>query len=418
MLATFGSHGDVHPFMGIGLELQRRGHRVVVHTSEYFRPLVEKAGLAFSGFGTAEDFLQSVRNPDLWHRTKAYKTVFGIGVREAMLKSYAELAKMVTKQTLLVNSSLGLSARVLHDELGCPGATIHLSPSVIRSCVAPAKLPGLFMPGWLPMRVKQSIYEVGDKKFIDPLICPTINALRAEKGLGPVERVLNEWWNHPGRIIGLWPEWYGPAASDWPGQFRHAGFPLYDEADVTGLPGELEAFLAEGAPPIAFTPGSAMLFGQGFFKAAVEACRRTGRRGVLLTRHAEQVPKDLPRGVIHVAYAPFSRLLGRCCAVVHHGGIGTTSQGLRAGIPHVVVHFAHDQPDNALRLERLGVGAGMRASRVSGRSLARALSRLLDRPAPAERARALAQRCDGNGVSRAADLLEELLPQDTDALGA
>lgn len=417
LLATFGSHGDVHPFVGLGQSLRDRGHDVTLHTSEYFRPLVESlggGGLGFSGYGTVEDFKRGISNKMLWSRTRGYKAVFGIGVKEGLRKSYEELARVIGTWTeaerasaVIVNSTLSMSARVAQEKFGIAGATVHLSPVIMRSCDVPPKMPGLFMPTWMPLWLKKKIWEVGDTRFIDPLICPTLNPLRAELGLAPVSRVLDRWWNSPQRVIGLWPEWYGPSAADWPEQFRHTGFPMYDEGDVTPLPASLEKFLSEGEAPIAFTPGSAMLFGHRFFEAAARACRDLGRRGLLLTRHAEQIPKDLPAGVIHVPYAPFGALLPRCAAAVHHGGIGTTSQALKAGIPQVVVHFSHDQPDNASRLERLGVGEGINSMFLGGRRLARTLGRLLSDPSVARACKATAARVTP-GLNAACELIEAL----------
>jgi rhamnosyltransferase subunit B len=410
VLATYGSHGDVHPFVGLGRVLASRGHRVTLHTSTYFESLGRSAGLEFCGFGTAEDFLREITNPLLWHPRRGYEHVFGKTVREGLRKSYDALRPLVSRNTVVVGSSLALSARVLHDEVGCPGATVHLSPVVIRSSVAPGKMNGLFMPTWMPVWVKRKIWETGDRLFVDPLICPTLNRLRSELGLPPVQRPLNGWWNHPDLVLGLWPDWYGPAASDWPGQTRLVGFPLYDEAEVTPISPELDRFLTSGTPPIAFTPGSAMKFGESFFRHAADACVAVGRRGLLLTRHAEQIPAQLPDGVIHVPYAPFSTLLPRCCAIVHHGGIGTTAQALRAGVPQVITHYSHDQPDNAHRLEKLGVGRGIPARKVTPARLARSLTALLDSPSVLQACRTVATRVDSKGLDRACDLLETLQP--------
>ena len=113
---------------------------------------------------------------------------------------------------------------------------------------------------------------------------------------------------------------------------------------------------AAGEPPIVFTPGSAMYHGQDFFRASVEACKQLNRRGILLTRHAEQIPADLPATIRHFSYAPFSLLLPRAAALVHHGGIGTSAQAMAAGCRQLITPFAHDQFDNADRLRRLGEG--------------------------------------------------------------
>jgi rhamnosyltransferase subunit B len=94
-----------------------------------------------------------------------------------------------------------------------------------------------------------------------------------------------------------------------------------------------------------------------FFEVGIEACRRLGIRALFVTRYPEQLPAALPPEIRHVAYVPFSQVLPRCKALVHHGGIGTVAQGLAAGVPQFVMAMSHDQPDNGYRLTRLGVGA-------------------------------------------------------------
>jgi rhamnosyltransferase subunit B len=291
-----------------------------------------------------------------------------------------------------------------------PLVTIHLQPSVIRSLVEPAKLPGLVMKKWFPMWLKRGIWDGGDKYVVDPVIAPPINALRRELGLAPVKQILRDWWHSPDLVIGMFPDWYAAPASDWPRQARVTGFPLWDESGVTPISTELDQFLRAGGPPVAFTPGSAMVHGREFFAAAADACHRQNLRGLLLTRSPEQVPAALPDGVIHVAYAPFSDLLPRCAALVHHGGIGTAAQGLRAGIPQLLMPMAHDQPDNALRLQRLGVALSLPPRRFTARNVARALETLLGDANYAQRAREVARNFIGvDGLANTALTIERFL---------
>ena len=228
--------------------------------------------------------------------------------------------------------------------------------------------------------------------LIDRTLCPPLNAFRQELGLAPVKRLMNGWWNSPQRVMGLWPEWFAPPQRDWPAQVMLTGFPLYDERGVAEMPPALEAFLAAGSAPIAFTPGSAMRHGHAFFQAAIEACERLGRRGLLLTRFGEQLPATLPTSVMHVTFAPFSLLLPRCAALVHHGGIGTMAQGFAAGIPQLVMPMSHDQPDNLLRLQRLGVGDGLAPEAFKGDAVAAKLSALLDNEGVIKRCGELSNR--------------------------
>jgi UDP:flavonoid glycosyltransferase YjiC (YdhE family) len=195
-----------------------------------------------------------------------------------------------------------------------------------------------------------------DAFLFDPALAKQINAFRRELGLPPQRRFFHEWIHSPDLSLGLFPEWYGEPQADWPPQVRCTGFPLFDEAGQRPPQPELEQFLDAGDPPVVVTPGTAMKHARRFFEVSLEACRRIGRRAALLSHFPEQIPSPLPEDAAYFEYAPFSELLPRSATLVYHGGIGTAAQALRAGIPHMVSPFSYDQPDNAVRLERLGVG--------------------------------------------------------------
>jgi UDP:flavonoid glycosyltransferase YjiC (YdhE family) len=129
-----------------------------------------------------------------------------------------------------------------------------------------------------------------------------------------------------------------------------------------------------------------------FFAEAVKACRWLGRRGLLLTRFRDQLPASLPRSVRHFDYVPLSQVLPRSAALVSHGGIGTVSQALAAGIPQLVMPLAFDQLDNAARLERLGVAAALLPRSFRGPVVARQMARLLTSPTVARACRVVAAR--------------------------
>src|SRR5687767_13314973 len=376
LLITIGSHGDVHPFVGLGMRLRRRGHRVRLVTNSHFEPLARAAGLDFVELGTSEEYLRVANDPDMWSPRRSFYAVFG-WVAKTLEQVYGLIKRNLTDDTVVASSTLVLAARIAEDKLGFPHATIHLAPGVMRSIVDPPKLPGLVLPKWLPMSWRRAFWDFADNRILDPFIAPPVNALRARLGLPPVRHVLRDWWHAPRLTIGMFPDWFAPPAADWPPQVRLTGFPLFDERGISALSEPLQDFLARNSrPAVAFTPGSAMFQGERFFAAAVDSCVRGGFRGILLTRHAEHVPRDLPADVIHVDYAPFSELLPRVAALVHHGGIGTSAQGMAAGVPQLVTTITHDQPDNAHRMKRLGVAETIPMSKFSGRRGARLINTL------------------------------------------
>jgi rhamnosyltransferase subunit B len=414
LLLTIGSAGDVHPFIGLGLALRQRGHRVKIITNPFFGQAATRAGLELIPLGTQEQFRDALANPMLWHRKKGHVAVFDL-VLQGLRETYDAVANnYVPGETVVVASSLAFAARIAQDKLNIPMATVHLSPAQFRSYIDPAKLPGMFMPRWLPMWMKKQMWAFGDRFVIDKLMAPGINQFRSEIGLPAVSGILREFWNSPQRVIGLFPAWFGNPQSDWPAQSICTGFPRYDESDTHAPDPELEKFLHAGEPPIVFTPGSAMYHAHRFFLASVEACKRLNLRGILMTRHADQIPPNLPRTIRHFSYAPFSQLLPLAAALVHHGGIGTSAAALAAGCRQLVTPFAHDQFDNARRLQRLGVARTVKAHKYTARSATRELSLLLTDESVGKACGECSQRLkNDDSMMRTCELIETLMPLGT-----
>ncbi len=412
LLTTIGSAGDVHPFIGLGQTLKARGHRVTVITCGHFAPAIRRSGLEFSETITSEEYLGMIDHPHLFHPLKAPRFVMQNAVAPMIRRTFGRIMELYEPgRTIVAASTLSLGARVAEEVHGVPTATIHLQPAVIRSLVAPPKLAGQLSGPRVPQWVTRAQDWMADKVIIDRCLCPELNGLRSEFGLPPASRLFGDYLHSPRLTIGLFPDWFAPPQTDWPASIRLTGFPLYDEHDTTQLADDLRSFLDAGDPPIAFTPGSAMKHGGSFFAAAADACRRLGRRGLLLTRHPEQLPSSLPPGVRHVDFAPFTHLLPRCAALVHHGGIGTLSQAFAAGIPHVVMPLAHDQQDNAARLERLRVGATLPPKQFRGDRLADILRGLLDSDEVSRACRKYAEKLRQNtALDDTASLLEGLAP--------
>lgn len=357
ILVPTGSAGDIHPFVWLGKGLVARGHDVCAVVHRPFDDAMRGAGVRPVAFGTKEDYESAIRNPDLWHPRKGFALIARMSprwYREVVPRVREEIAP---GRTLLVGAGIAFGARIAAEAFDLPLVTVQLQPAVFISLES-SPLPQAGMEWFLraPRWVRRLLYGFGYYRT-DRLLAGGINAYRAELGLRhPVRGIIRDYWMSPLRVIALFPEWFGPKRPDWPPQTIVTRFPLYDESDRLVVPDELNRFLDAGDPPVLFTPGSANVQAAQFFRASLEACERLGCRGLFLSPDAEQVPRDLPPSIRHLAYVPFSQVFPRCAAVVHHGGIGTVAQGLAAGVPQLVMAMSHDQPDNGNRLHRLGVG--------------------------------------------------------------
>jgi UDP:flavonoid glycosyltransferase YjiC (YdhE family) len=410
LLITLGSHGDVHPFVGLGVSLRQRGHRVTLATNALFQSIIETAGLEFAPLGSAEEFQSVLQHPDLWHPQRGGKLV----IKEALLPMIRPTFELIQRMSaagdvIVTAHAIAFGARIAQEKLGIPLVTVHLAPAVLRSAFDPLRMSAVDFLRYMPAGLIRTFWKVIDRMIIDPLLAQPINTFRKELGLPPVSGFIRDWWMSPQRVIGLFPDWFTPPQVDWPPQLRLTGFPLFDERTHHELAVELKDFLAAGPPPVVFTFGSAMTQAADRFAASIAACQQSGRRGLLLARHSDQMPTSLPPGILHVPYAPFSELLPHCAALVHHGGIGTTAQGLAAGVPQLVVPFAHDQFDNAYRVKRLGCGMELSQPKYRPRLIARALDRLIGDTTIASQCQIIAKRMrQDDPVDIACDWIERL----------
>jgi UDP:flavonoid glycosyltransferase YjiC (YdhE family) len=409
LMTPVGSSGDVHPFVGLAGVLQARGHKVTICSAEPHRDVVQRAGAAFVPIFSAKDYLAATHDPDLWHPRRGLNKVLEMA-RLGLEPTWQALEERYQPgRTVLVGHPASFATRAFEEKTGAPAATLHLAPGSIRSAHrVPALPPGVDISA-MPLWFKRGLWVLVDRWAVDRQIGPAFNQWRAGKGLPPVRRLFKEWINSPRATIGLFPDWFGPMQPDWPATFHHASFPLWDDAPGAAADPELEAFLAAGTPPVVFSPGSANRQASAFFEAARGALGRLRRRGLFLTAFPEQLPRALPDTILHRAYAPFSVVLPRAAAFVHHGGIGSTAQGLATGVPQLMMPMGFDQPDNALRAERLGVARWLTPGRFRGARLARELAVLMESPLIRDAAAAVRDRLAGvDGLARAADLLEEI----------
>ncbi|MGH7726700.1 MAG: glycosyltransferase [Candidatus Eiseniibacteriota bacterium] len=419
VLTTFGSLGDLHPYLAIGLALAARGHRVTLATHEGYRRRIEREGLSFHP--VPPDLADFGDQATLMRRLMDQRTGSEAVVRTLVLPfvraSYDALEVACAGADLLVTHPITYAAHVLAERKAqeLRWASAVLQPMIFFSAYDPPVLPQA--PWFARLRplgpaFHRVVFGLG-RAMTRPWMKP-VDDLRRSVGLSPAtEHPMFEGAVSPALHLALFSSVLARPQPDWPEQTVVTGFPVYDrDEDGRGMPPELLRFLEAGPAPIVFTLGSSAVMDAGsFFRVSVEAAERLARRAVLLVgREKPDLPERLPEGMLAVPYAPHSELMPRAATIVHQGGVGTTAQALASGRPMLVMPYSHDQQDHAARIERLGVGRAIARGFYRTERVVRELGRLLEDSEVARRAASVSARVRAeDGARTAADELEALL---------
>lgn len=385
LIITFGSYGDLHPFLGVARALVHAGHEVTLGTHEEYRDQVERTGI---GFVPIEPAWAQLGPESSWahranHRWFGIKFVIETFVLPYLDSSYRTVSAIAPGHDLIISHMFCFSTRMVAEKLGIPWISTALQPAAFFSAYDPpafAFTTFLARLKFLGPRILSPVMKLlarATNSWLRPL-----NQFRQEIGLAPTsENPLTEDFSKIGTLA-LFPELFAAPKPDWPKNTIQVGFPMFDEERSSALSEQVEAFLQANPPPIAFTLGTSIVATRSsFFEIAYEAVKELGCRAVFLVGHSTQgLPSELrndPR-ICCSEYEPFSKLFPRSAAIVHQCGIGTTAQALASGRPQLLVPFAHDQPDNARRVVTLGCGLVIPSQQLSVRRLRDALRTLLD----------------------------------------
>ncbi len=409
LVTAIGSYGDVHPMAGLAERLRLRGHDVTLAANPYFADIAERIGVPLLPLGTVDDYERLIANKDIWHPRRGLPLIFREGALRHMRSMYESLSSAYRPgETRVVCHMLDIAGRLLRETHAAKVARVAFAPASFWSDHRPPRLPGTFLGPNTPRWFNRLHLIGGDWLFARRVIGRPLNRFRHELGLPKVGRVLPDWWFDVDLTVAMFPEWFAPPQIDWPKPLACVGFPLWDGGGPRLSP-ELTEFLDTGTRPIVWTAGTANRHAAKFFAAAIDVCKTLDRRGILLTKFPEQLPRKLPATVRHESFVPLTKLLARTAVFVHHGGIGSSSQALAAGVPQLVVSLGFDQLDNADRLVELGVATAVRAPRLTVVRAASALERLLSDEVAA-RATEVATHCETDAIDVACDRLESLTP--------
>jgi len=407
-LASYGTRGDIEPCAAVGLELLRRGHEVRMAVPSNLVGFVESAGLAAVPYGP--NFVE-LMEPDLFRKAWQVQNPITLLRKaiEPVTKPWQEVSAALT--SLAAGADLLLTGIPYQEVVAnvaeyydIPLATLHTFPQRVNGYVVPIPPLPLTLPSPLMrsgMTLAEWVYWRMTKRAED--------TQRRELGLPKAALPSARRIMQRGSLeLQTYEEFCFPeVAAEWGGRRPFVGALTMELA--TDADDEIASWISAGTPPIYFGFGSMPVESPADAIAMIgEACAVLGERALLCTsgtdfagaRHFEHV--KVVGALNHAAIFP------ACRAVVHHGGAGTTSAGMRAGIPTLILWIAFDQPIWADVVKRLRVGTARRFSRTTRESLVADLRRILAREYVTQ-AREIASRMTkpAASVTTAADLLED-----------
>jgi rhamnosyltransferase subunit B len=420
VMATFGSLGDVHPFIAIGKALQAKNHEVILAAPAAHIDKVRAAGLgAASVFPKFEEVGLRLGCSDEEVVRRVIKS-FDFSIEEFLLpsltSSFEALMSAADGASVIVGQFLALAAPIVAEKLAIPYVPAHLYPMAFLSAADPPGGP-LFrmlalLPKWSLLRLWNRAWFAAMRYQLKRRYAPSIDPLRRAHGLAPLTRApIFDVEQQPPLVLGLYSRVLGQQQDDFPANTHIVGFPFFDSegGKQDAVDENLIRFMDAGSPPLVFTLGSLAVYAPGnFYSESLKAARMLGKRAVLLTG-LERNALGADETAFVCRYAPHSAIFSKAAAVIHHGGVGTTGQALLAGVPQLVVPFMGDQWDNGARVERLGVGRMLDAKQYTAKRAAFLLGTRLSHPSVADRAAHIRRIVSTeNGACAAAELIDSL----------
>jgi len=409
-ILTYGSRGDVQPFIALSRGLQRNGHQVKLAAPHRFADFVAGYGIPFAPLaGDPEEI--SKRFTEAGHNAlkmvraiRDYVTAIALDVtRDAY--AACDDAEMIVHSFLFTTGGHSLAyAR------GIPDVSIQTFP--------------VFAPTRTYPPVALSSLPVGPLSYFGHWLNTQVFRYGGNSGYGQKRRQHPEVFS----IDLFWPFEEKPPRPVTPLLFAVSPTvlpPAPDSAahvDVVGYffldspadyqpPVELTSFLEAGSAPVCVTFGSMIHRASDRIEEVIlNAMRLSGQRAIILMGWGGWKGRDSSNDVLYLESAPHDWLLPRCRAVIHHGGAGTTAAGLRAGIPNIVIPFGGDQAFWGKRVH--AIGAGPRPINVRSLTTSRLAQALagVDDPAIQKRARETGRAIQGeDGVGKAIRVVESRL---------
>jgi sterol 3beta-glucosyltransferase len=415
VIVTAGSRGDVQPYVALGKGLHDAGYQVRIVATHDFETLITGQGLDFHSTGASvqeilqdETLQKKLEGANFLAQQKHMRA-------EAMRHAPRIAESMITasQDADLIIGGIGVmgGGLAIAENNRIPCIHAHVFPLTPTRAFASPITPNLPLGRWLNRPsywlVQQALWQTS--RTSDSEVRQQLG-MKSAPFLGyfntPTMRDATTLYGYSTYVL--------PKPDDWNEHHHVTGYWFLDAEDDWQPPQDLLDFLEAGAPPVYIGFGSMRSQdAEATGALALEALRRSGQRGVLASGWGGLSPSDLPDDVFMLSSIPHSWLFPRMAAVVHHGGAGTTSAGLRAGVPSIVIPFMGDQRFWGEKVKRLGVGsAPIPRKKLTVEQLANAIKQVTSDEGIKQRAHALGEKIRAeDGVPNAVKIIQHTLAQ-------
>ena len=415
-LQTWGSEGDIRPFVALADGLKKAGHKVtLVMTSvedKDYTSLAHSLGLKirqvrFPSFnrercGRAEARAMQSVNP-----FKQVSIVFSELFDPVAQNMYAAAEQLCRDNDVVIGHYLLYPLAIAAEKTKRPRVAVILSPNFLRSRYTPPEgLPNL------GEKLNTLLWNLA-VVFMDRILRPGANLLRRQAGLRPVSGIVKELLESTYlNLIAVSPTLY-PPQPDWQGRYELCGFfNLPETRENWQMPDDLKAFFRAGDPPVFMTFGSTATLDPSLSKTTrllVEAVSLGKFRAIIQSRWEDLANIPESSSIYRLGFTSHQHIFPHCAAVIHHGGAGTTQSATHCGCPSVVVEHALDQRLWGVLLNRAGLARkALHRRSLTPARLAKAVRKVLGSMEMATRAKAAGMALQAeNGVRRAVELIEE-----------
>lgn len=361
-IQSWGSEGDLRPFVALAAGLRRVGHEVTLVVTDISDRDYEKYedALDITVRTVATPVLSDADAERLGRELVQKPNPFEQGklINRAMFRPVVpqmfEAAKQLCAESDLVIGHFYLHPLDAAAELSdTPRLSVTLQADVLPSAAyAPTGVKTL---GGFWNRFWWKFVE----KLMANVLLPEANELRDAVGLPKRKTMAEVWHSDLLDVVAVSPT-LCPPRDDWHPRHKMSGFiQLEGGGGAATVPDSVESFLNDGSPPVFMGFGSLTprdTAGKLEAKELLEtAARRSGKRAIIqgLTDEEETA---LAGRILHVGRVPHDLVYPRCAAVVHHGGSGTTQTAMTAGVPSVIVPHVFDQFTWGNVVHALGAG--------------------------------------------------------------